>query len=967
MEYRVDYKQMTNAQSDYVVPDGAMHLAVDAELQNGSYMAARVPKEACDTYKDFIPLYIHNVTSPQKVFTYGLELNYEDGATSYTLAAYSYGKDENGNVTTSKQTIENAPSSSSADAFGNFCHVGNIVCFTFDKIVKYVFYLDGKLKTFGRLPPRLSLKLTAMRRYSPKVSANSSEMEEPTQEYVNCNRVEVDKESALVVGIDGSKVYNNTELTMTKLLGSDENNKKMEDRVFAAINSARAQIMKKGYLMYPVMLRYAYRLYDGSTIMASPPILMYPMLPRPYLFPTPWQKYKNADGDAIEGQDVSNVRGLSFFFEAYRIFANIANADRDVVTRIKQWDGIIKSVDIFISPQMQTIETDELEYTMFEGNGSAASPYRPQQAKVSLKNRNIKDTLESVSAFHLVKSIDINELGKIVYNDIYDGYPIGDPTNFNEYSRVLPDDLTNYTEKEKLEDSLYDNSLIEADSLIGYNKRLVCGNVTRLEPSDYDLAKFVPQLFNEIAKPTFSDTYKTTYYTGRKVSGAIKDLLTKDTCEDFTLTRGVSGIAAYEITDNGKVSYISSMLAAEYLPKYLSITGNKCTAVVMFNGNTYSYIPLKRSDAINCSYNYPFVTPKNDQSVSVPSVVTMQEYAKIELGNIIKESEVNNPIVFTDGNSASCGSGSVLALTTNAQAVSTGQFGQYPLFAFCTDGVFAVSVGADGTLQSCVPYSYDILVDEHSICNVERDIVFITKQGVVSIGEGRTLLLNADKRARYAYDNDAQRKFVTATCADMGLTLPDLADLPTYLTTGARMAYDSAHARLIVYNPGYAYSYVYNYAEQSWCIITEAFAMSLNDADRCRLVRYTCDYDDGGLPTAYDTKVYDYSSDDVVETKSALLMSRPIKMGAPDTLKTVSSVIQHGVFDCGHVAQAIYGSNDNRHWTAVMSSDMERMEDFRGSGYKYFRLVVFLKDFAQDESVSGCSVDVAGRMSNKLR
>ena len=966
MEYRVDYGQMTNAKSDYVVPDGTMHLAVDAELQNGDYMAARVPKEACNEYTDFIPLFIHRISNPSKEFVCGLKYNKDDG--NFRFVIRGDGTDYDILGTDEIFTLEHYD-----EELTNFCAVGNILGFTLHGEVKYAYYLDGTFKLFNRLPPRLALKLTVMRRYSPKVSLTSSDIEEPSQAYVNCNRIEIDSGddgSTLVVSIDGSKVYNNTELTMTKLLESDENIKKMEDRVFGALNSARAQIMKKGYLMYPVMLRYAYRLYDGSTIMASQPILMYPMLPRPYLFYSQWQKFKSIDGDAADGYDVTGVKGLSFFFEAYRIFANIT--DSDVVTELKQWDGIVKSVDIFISPQMQTIESDELSYPMFEGNGSATSPFRPQQAKVRLKERNIKDVMESVSAFHLVKSIDINELDKLVYKSSYDSWPVGSnvPSNFNEFSRVLPDDLTNYTEKETLKDSLYDNSLIVASSLISYNKRIVCGNVTRLEPSDYDIGKLSPQIFNEVNRPRYSEDDKTTYYDGRKIGSSLKDLITKDTCSDFSLIReDVAGVVAYEVTDNGKVSYITSQYTTDNVPKYLSFPGNKLTAFLLINsdddGNEKTTrIPLKRSNIINVSYDYPFAKQTSgSDSGSIPSITTMAEYAKIETGNLIKESEVNNPLIFKDGNSASCGSGTILALANNALPVSTGQFGQYPLFAFCTDGVFAIQVGTDGTLQSCVPYSYDILVDKHSICNVDRSIVFITKQGVVSIGDARALLLDADKRARYAFDNDAQKTFITKTCADMGLTLPDLADLPSYLTTGARMAYDSAHARLIVFNPKYAYSYVYNYAEQAWCVITETFSLALNDADQCKLVRYTCDNDDGGIETA----VYDYSTDDVVEKKSALLVSRPLKMSAPDTLKTVSSVIQHGVFDQGHIAQAIYGSNDNRNWTPVKSSNGERMEAFSGSGYKFFRLVVFIKDFAQDESISGCSVNVDGRMTNKLR
>lgn len=964
MEYKVEYGQMTNAKSDYSVQDGTMHLVVDAELHNGEYMAARVPKEACDEYTDFVPLYIHRTTNPSKEFVCGLKYDKVNKIFRFVIREdiqdYDIlGEDES-------FTIEGYD-----DELSNFCAIGNILCFTLHGEVKCVYYLDGTFKLFNRLPPRLSLKLTVMRRYCPQVSATSSEFVEPTNDYVNYNRIEVDSGSdgsTLTVSIDGSKVYNNTELTMTKLLQNDENVKKLEDRVFGALNSGRAQIMKKGYLMFPVMLRYAYRLYDGSTIMASQPILMYPMLPRPYLFYSAWQKFKDYN-QAADGYDISGVKGLSLFFEAYRIFANVEGDD--IISELKQWNGIVKSVDIFISPQMYTIESDMLDYSMFEGNGSDSSPFRPQQAKVRLKERNIKDIIDGVSAFHLVKSIDISELDRLVYNNTYDTSTIGSMrSNFNEFSRVLPDDLTNYTEKETLSDSLYDNGLMSAGLLLSYNKRLLCGGVSRLEPSDYEIGKLYPQIYNEVKKPRYSDKDKTTYYDGVRMNATPKDLITKDTCEDYSLTRSDSdGYAAYEITDNGAVTYISSKFTATALPKYLAFPGNKMTAYIRIsaddNGNEVATrISLKRSDTINVSYNYPFAAQEknNGATQKIPSVTTMGEYARIDTGNILKASEVNNPLIYKDGNSTTCGMGEILALASNALPVSTGQFGQYPIFAFCTDGVYAVQVGADGTLQSCVPYSYDILVDKHSICNVERSIVFITKQGVVSIGDARTLLLDADKRAKYAFDNDAQKTFVAKSCVAVGLALPDLTDLSMYLTTGARMAYDSVHARLIVFNPRYAYSYVYNYAERAWCIITETFARALNDSGQCKMVRVYSDGENG-----YTADVIDYATDDVVEAKPALLISRPLKMSASDALKTVTSVIQRGVFDKGHVAQAIYGSNDNRNWTRVKSSNGERMEAFSGSGYKYFRLVVFLSDFTQDECISGCSVDVNVRMSNKLR
>ena len=101
-------------------------------------------------------------------------------------------------------------------------------------------------------------------------------------------------------------------------------------------------------------------------------------------------------------------------------------------------------------------------------------------------------------------------------------------------------------------------------------------------------------------------------------------------------------------------------------------------------------------------------------------------------------------------------------------------------------------------------------------------------------------------------------------------------------------------------------------------------------------------------------------------TLPGLLVSRPIKLGSPDILKTIDTMIQRGYFRKGSVKCALYGSRDLFSWHLVRSSLDHFLRGFRGTPYKYFRIVL-LCNLDQDESVSGCSINFTPRLTNRLR
>jgi hypothetical protein len=96
------------------------------------------------------------------------------------------------------------------------------------------------------------------------------------------------------------------------------------------------------------------------------------------------------------------------------------------------------------------------------------------------------------------------------------------------------------------------------------------------------------------------------------------------------------------------------------------------------------------------------------------------------------------------------------------------------------------------------------------------------------------------------------------------------------------------------------------------------------------------------------------------------VISRPIKCDGADYLKQITSVIQRGVFSKGSIQTILYGSRDMLSWHLVASSTDHILRGFRGTPYKYFR-VVFMGTLKGGESITGCTIDFNVKYANKTR
>jgi hypothetical protein len=144
---------------------------------------------------------------------------------------------------------------------------------------------------------------------------------------------------------------------------TEEQRKDLSDRIFAAINSAHRSLSEEGYFYAPFFVRFSLRMYDGSHVMHTPPILM----------------IAGAAGKPITG--VRRVRGDDkyYYYQQLVFCASRLCADIDI-ERLEQWEDLVTHVDVFVSAPI-------VDYSdgadALKGIGLANIPYSNENGPVA--------------------------------------------------------------------------------------------------------------------------------------------------------------------------------------------------------------------------------------------------------------------------------------------------------------------------------------------------------------------------------------------------------------------------------------------------------------------------------------------------------------------------------------------------------------------------------------------------------
>lgn len=674
------------------------------------------------------------------------------------------------------------------------------------------------------------------------------------------------------------------------------------------INKIVSERYEAGQFVHPFLVRYALRTFTGDYAMQSPPILMFP---NRNSFPLITAEVIHIDSNYCPDY-VENVVLKGYGCELYFTSSELAEvADK--------WGDIITSIDIFVSEPMIVCSDAAVSkgYWRLYPKDAALKPNATIQCisgplmlsgtSVSSIESGSYDCMEvlydeysdehtlippadypayhekikNASVFYKVSSIPLNE-----YDEHYD-------ENYNLYKVTIDSDvLSNLAVQPTLEDGYLQHERLCAKYSSIYNSRLNIANITRY-PYGFKANELFP----------FRWTSTTSYNYAVTITVYIKD---------------DSGGTCKVISEPS-----SRFKVMRYSESYVFYPNPKAYRMVISWDTRYADIPLSEHHFLNGAYYYGKIV---DVEGIAPDT-SGEDY--IVTSNKVYTSEVNNPYIFPLSGINSIGDTTILGLAPITKALSEGQFGQFPMYAFTDEGVWAMEVNANTGLYSSIhPISRDACTNSDSITQLDDAVLFVTDKGLMLLSGSKVSCLSGvldgstlDASKVVMLDRIFEKEGLSDVISDM-------CSISDYLS-GCKISYDYPNNRIIVFNPARSYAYIYSFDSGAWCTLSGTFTDNVVNYPKSYLI------DSAHRVIDFSKKIDFDNSTDV----DYLMLSRPLKFGS-DELKSINRVINRGILRPTLQAMVLFASVDGYTYFPIGSVYGTKMTRIQGTAYKYFRIAL---------------------------
>lgn len=730
---------------------------------------------------------------------------------------------------------------------------------------------------------------------------------------------------------------------------SEDNKTKITGKVLAKVNKFIAdKSTNAGKFIYPFLVRYAYRLYDGTLTMHSSPVLMI------------------CSSDIAPQVAWSHIHGAKSYDSATLCVMGVLHSLDYAVCQpaqievLKKWKDIVRSVDIFISKPIYTYDPNgqctkfapveendcycvckhinqtadknkyPLMYQVRTFSEMYAFTFDPEKfsyrsARLIIPKRSadqVKADIRSCSQFYFLKSIKLDEL-----------------TTERTIVEVGKNYLQSLVTRETMTDDYDSHDTLIPRYSFSYNSRLNLANIKKQLYNKFNTGALFNYSNGFISeKPEVNNVENRTFFI--TVSFYIKqdgrDIIVEG--ESFPLPRK---------------SYFLFLF-------YPNINAYKA----VIDGGVFSTIrfevPLEAHGFLNGAFYFGgWENPT--QRISKDPRASSDEERTVSIPNKIYTSQVNNPFHFPVLGINAVGTGTILGISAAAKALSQGQFGQFPLYAFTTEGVWALEVSNTGSYSARQPITRDVCINPKSITQIDSSVLFATDKGIMLISGSQTQCVSDDIATEVPFDvtmlpNMDQLQSMIGLAGGSYLPIKPFHEF----LTGCQMIYDYIHQRIFAFNPTtddkgrpcYPYAYVFSLKSKLWGMMVSNLQTSINSYPEA-------------LAMTNDNKLVSFSNTDEKECKG-LYITRPLKLDATNIHKTISSLIQRGHFQRGDVGTILYGSRDLYNWHFIWSSKDHYLRGFRGTPYKYFR-IAGIASLTDGKSIFGTSIDFEQRHTNQIR
>jgi hypothetical protein len=288
--------------------------------------------------------------------------------------------------------------------------------------------------------------------------------------------------------------------------------------------------------------------------------------------------------------------------------------------------------------------------------------------------------------------------------------------------------------------------------------------------------------------------------------------------------------------------------------------------------------PLKASDTQNFAYYLdPNLKPINvvDHSIFTddPIGIKSEVNGLLIYRNGLKVSLVNNPFFYPADQAYTVGTGFIRNIQTNALRMSEGQFGQYDLYVFMSDGIESFDTGTTLAYNRHSPASIEIPIS-NIVCSTPFGVIFIAKRGayIMSGQKPEPLSFQIEEKGVVSNIDDNELSFLS------------------FLETLKDILFDSSQNE-IIFVGSEAYNYVLNLETRMFYTSTEIIDYEVKNAGEKLLVVADKSIKDftqsetGIAQVAFTTRPF-YFSQDKEKEKQLKKLNRSILRGKFYTLNS---------------------------------------------------------------------------------
>lgn len=577
--------------------------------------------------------------------------------------------------------------------------------------------------------------------------------------------------------------------------------------VMASVNKKQFEARKEGYFTQPFLVRYALKMYDGTTTMASAPVYM------------PVTEKKNGVSYPLCVVDMIDTDEMRFHTEHVRSKLKYRVLDTDL-SAIKEWSDIITGVEIYASAPIYTYNPSGEIENVFGTVTDATTPDEWAGTKMESGNDEIKaygtldgEHLLPLSGYEPEYVEEVKEtrkkyigwnrdylatqaFGQIIPGDgeisiISDSNDaFSDQTYWATAAEVYEDESMHWAclprtprklmllpEKTQAEFeqevkdcsrfykvAKYDlNDLKTKDQFVKDGEEIL---------EDVDIQEGIlnnievgQQLEDEFrSHDTISGNIIKTYNARLNIADVTRTLwngfnpacffMHYDDREPGTTEKQI------EMTVRVKDSMQTIVLKGTGTMKYgywntvrnpfiyLYFPNTDVDKIWLKLGTEYGEFNMDQHSGLNgvVFYNGSLNVPMDWRVKEYPPAATTN-YTVTE-ANKLYTSDAENPWKFKPTNINTVGSDRILNVGAVTTALSQGQHGSFPMYCMTTEGIWSLSVNSTGGWSTSQTVTRDVMRERTPLLLIDDAIVFMSSQGLMLLQGDKTVLMTGSQKGK---------------------------------------------------------------------------------------------------------------------------------------------------------------------------------------------------------------------------